>query len=78
MGAWVEGGVGSEEYSDFRCLVTRANLQRAVAHYLRGPGDSDYRPLAVDLLRGENGRIAESSRSRPRCSPLWISRRKPG
>jgi RNA polymerase sigma-70 factor, ECF subfamily len=57
--AWVEGGLGNEEYSDFRCLVTRANRQPAVANYLRRPGDSEYRALAVDMLRVEDGRIAE-------------------
>jgi len=57
--AWVEGGFGNEEYRDFRCLVTRANLQPAVANYLRRPGDSDYSALAVDLLRVEDGQIAE-------------------
>ena len=56
--AWVEG-LGNEEYSDFRCLVTRANRQPAVANYLRRPGDSEYRALAVDMLRVEDGRIAE-------------------
>jgi RNA polymerase sigma-70 factor (ECF subfamily) len=57
--AWVEGGLGNEEYSDFRGLVTRANRQPAVANYLRRPGDSEYRALAVDMLRVEDGRIAE-------------------
>ena len=57
--AWVEGGLGNEEYRDFRCLVTRANRQPAVANYLRRPGDSEYRALAVDMLRVEDGRIAE-------------------
>lgn len=59
VGAWVEGGFGNEEFRDLRCVVTRANLQPAVANYLRRPGDSDYSPLAVDLLRVEDGRIAE-------------------
>jgi RNA polymerase sigma-70 factor (ECF subfamily) len=59
VNAWVEGGLGNEEYSDFRCLATRANMQPAVANYVRRPGESDYRPLAVDLLRVEDGRIAE-------------------
>ena len=57
--AWVEGGLGNEEYRDFRGLVTHANRQPAVANYLRRPGDSEYRALAVDMLRVEDGRIAE-------------------
>jgi RNA polymerase sigma-70 factor (ECF subfamily) len=57
--AWVEGGLGNEEYRDFRCVATRANMQPAIANYLRRPGDSEYRPLAVDVLRLEGGLIAE-------------------
>ena len=42
-----------------RRVVTAANRQPAVAHYLRAPGESEYRPLALDVLRIEDGRIAE-------------------
>ena len=38
----------------------RANLQPAAAH-LRPPGESQYRPLALDVLRVEGGRVAEIS-----------------
>ena len=34
-------------------------MQPAAAHYLRPPGDMGYRPLALDVLRIEAGRIAE-------------------
>jgi RNA polymerase sigma-70 factor, ECF subfamily len=57
--AWLEGGFGTGEYRDFRCVVTRANMQPAVANYLRRPGDSEYRPLALDVLRIERGLVAE-------------------
>jgi RNA polymerase sigma-70 factor (ECF subfamily) len=57
--AWVEGGFGSEAFRDFRCLVTAANRQPAVATYVREPGTDTYRPLAIDLLRIEGGQIAE-------------------
>jgi RNA polymerase sigma-70 factor, ECF subfamily len=59
VAAWKEGGFGTEEYRDFRCLLTRANMQPAVACYLRRPGDSDHRPLAMDVLRIEDGAVAE-------------------
>jgi RNA polymerase sigma-70 factor (ECF subfamily) len=59
VAAWKEGGFGTEEYRDFRCLLTRANMQPAVACYLRRPGDSDHRPLALDVLRIEDGVVAE-------------------
>jgi RNA polymerase sigma-70 factor (ECF subfamily) len=55
----VRGGFGSPEYSDFRCALTWANRQPAVACYLRKPGWGEYRPLAIDVLRIDSGRIAE-------------------
>jgi RNA polymerase sigma-70 factor, ECF subfamily len=56
---WTEGGFGSPSYGEFRCLPTRANMQPAVANYLRRPGDSEYRALALDVLRVEDGALAE-------------------
>ena len=44
---------------DYRLVATVANGQPAVAAYLRPPGDSAYRPLAIEVLRIEDGRIAE-------------------
>jgi RNA polymerase sigma-70 factor (ECF subfamily) len=48
-------------FGELRSLATGANLQPAVAHYLRSPGASDFRPLALDVLRVEGGRVAEIS-----------------
>jgi RNA polymerase sigma-70 factor (ECF subfamily) len=59
VASWKEGGFGTEAYRDFRCVVTRANMQPAVANYLRRPGDSAYRALAMDVLRIEDGAVAE-------------------
>ena len=42
-----------------RGVVTRVNMQPAVACYVRKPGESDYRALAVDVLRIQEGAIAE-------------------
>jgi len=47
------------EFGQLRSLVAAANMQPAAAHYLRRPGDSEYRPLALDVLRVEEGRVAE-------------------
>ncbi|HMG30276.1 MAG TPA: hypothetical protein VK585_09180 [Jiangellaceae bacterium] len=44
---------------DWRCLLTSANGQPAVAMYLRRPGDSVYRAFALDVLRIANGLVAE-------------------
>jgi RNA polymerase sigma-70 factor, ECF subfamily len=59
VASWVEGGFGSDSFGHFRCVLTRANMQPAVAFYLRRAGDSEYRAFAVDVLRIENGEIAE-------------------
>jgi RNA polymerase sigma-70 factor, ECF subfamily len=47
------------EFGRLRSVVAAANRQPAAAHYLRAPGESDYRPLALDVLRIEGGRVAE-------------------
>ena len=39
--------------------MTSANTLPAAAHYLRRPADTEYRPLALDVLRLEGGRVAE-------------------
>lgn len=47
------------EFGRLRSLPTGANMQPAVGHYLRPPGGSDYQPLALDVLRVHEGRVAE-------------------
>jgi RNA polymerase sigma-70 factor, ECF subfamily len=47
------------EFGRLRSVVAAANTQPAAAHYLRPPGESEYRPLALDVLRIEGGRVAE-------------------
>jgi RNA polymerase sigma-70 factor, ECF subfamily len=46
---------------DWRLLPTRANRQPAAANYLRGPGETEFRALALDVLRFEDGKLAEIS-----------------
>jgi hypothetical protein len=53
------GGFGCGDYQDFRCILTHANRQPAVANCVRRPGDSEYRALAVDVLRIEDEAVAE-------------------
>ena len=53
---------GSEKHAapgEHGFLGARVNLQPAVAIYLRAPGEARYRPLALELLRIEEGRVAE-------------------
>jgi RNA polymerase sigma-70 factor (ECF subfamily) len=46
-------------FGSLRSVVTAANRQPAAAHYLRPPEADGYRPLALDVLRVEHGRIVE-------------------
>ena len=42
-------------FGHLRSIVAGANMQPAAAHYLRPPGESEHRPLALDVLRIEGG-----------------------
>jgi RNA polymerase sigma-70 factor (ECF subfamily) len=44
---------------DHLAVPAAANLQPAFAVYLRAPGDERYRPLALAVLRIQDGRVAE-------------------
>ncbi|UMG94870.1 RNA polymerase subunit sigma-70 [Nocardioides sp. TF02-7] len=57
--AWVDGGFGSGEYADWRCLTTTANGRPAVAMYLRRPGSPTYEAFALDVLGIADGLVAE-------------------
>jgi RNA polymerase sigma-70 factor, ECF subfamily len=59
VSAWVEGGFGTDGFGEMRCRVTRANRQPAVACWVRRPGDAQFEALAIDVLRIEDGRIAD-------------------
>ena len=56
---WVQGGFGDDAWGRLRCVLTRVNKQPAVACYLKRPDDSEYKPLAIDVLRIEGGVVAE-------------------
>ena len=57
--AWVEGGFGDDAWGHLRCVRTRVNGQPAVACYVKRADDSTYRPLVLDVLRIEDGAVAE-------------------
>jgi RNA polymerase sigma-70 factor (ECF subfamily) len=59
VAAWVEGGFGDPSWGELRCVPTRANRQPAVACYVRKPGEAAFHPLALDVLRIEDGSVAE-------------------
>jgi RNA polymerase sigma-70 factor (ECF subfamily) len=47
------------EFGQFRVVPVRANRQPAFACYLRRPGDSVFRPLGLNVLAVEDGRVVE-------------------
>jgi RNA polymerase sigma-70 factor (ECF subfamily) len=53
----------------WRTLPTRANRQPAVAHYVRRPGDIEYRAQVLEVLWVADGRSPRSPPSRLGCSP---------
>lgn len=57
--SWIDGGFGSPAFGRLRCVVTRANLQPAVACYVVEEGDPVPRAMAIDVLRIEDGMISE-------------------
>jgi len=57
---WEEGGFGDpERLGEFRCFLTHANGQPAVANYLRKPGADTFVALALDVLTITGGEITE-------------------
>ncbi len=59
MAAFTPEIFGPEAIGDFRLVPTRANMQPAAANYVRRRGDSEYRALALDVLRIEDGKVVE-------------------
>ena len=48
-----------ERLGEFRCFLTHANGQPAVANYLRKPGADTFVALALDVLTITGGEITE-------------------
>jgi RNA polymerase sigma-70 factor (ECF subfamily) len=63
------------EFGRLRSLPLSANRQPAAAHFLLRPGESQPEPLAIYVLRIEDGLIAEiSSFVYPRLFPAFLPR----
>ena len=57
---WEDAGFGDpERLGEFRCLLTFANRQPAVANYLRKPGGTTFEALALDVLTVADGKITD-------------------
>ena len=54
---------------DWRLLPTRANRMPTAASYLRRPGDTEFRAFKLDVLRIEDGAIAEITTFGPALFP---------
>jgi hypothetical protein len=57
--SWVDSGFGSDILGRWRCRLTWANRQPAIASYLRRPGDTGFRAFAVDVLTVHDGLVTE-------------------
>jgi RNA polymerase sigma-70 factor (TIGR02960 family) len=55
----LERAFGQDRDGDWRLVPTQANRMPTAASYLRRPGDSEYRAFKFDVLRIEEGAIAE-------------------
>jgi RNA polymerase sigma-70 factor (ECF subfamily) len=55
----MRGAIGPDRPGDWLLVPTRANRMPAAASYLRAHGDTLYRALKLDVLRVEEGLIAE-------------------
>jgi RNA polymerase sigma-70 factor, ECF subfamily len=60
------------EFGKLRSVAAAANLQPASAHYLHRPGESEFEPLALDVLRIEDGLVAEIHSFAMSFSPLFV------
>jgi RNA polymerase sigma-70 factor (ECF subfamily) len=69
VGAWLEGGFGTDEFGDMRCVLTRANMQPVVACYIKRSGESEYAPMALDVLAIRDGEIDEIVTFSPQLFP---------
>ena len=58
-GAAARAGFGPESEGEWLLVPTRANRQPTAASYLRAHGDTEYRAFKLDVIRVEDGAIAE-------------------
>ena len=55
----LERAFGEDRDGDWRLVPTQANRMPTAASYLRRPGDSEFRAFKFDVLRTEDGAVAE-------------------
>jgi RNA polymerase sigma-70 factor, ECF subfamily len=57
--AFIEGSRKHAMVGEYRLVPVSANRQPATAVYVRRPGDDEFRPITLEVLRIEGGKIAE-------------------
>jgi RNA polymerase sigma-70 factor (ECF subfamily) len=60
------------EFGELRSVPAAANLQPAAAQFLRRPGESDFHPLALDVLRIEDGLVVEIHSFAMSFAPIFV------
>jgi RNA polymerase sigma-70 factor (TIGR02960 family) len=67
----LERAFGEDRDGDWRLVPTMANRMPTAASYLRRPGDSEFRGFKFDMLRIEDGLIAEITTFGPALFPAF-------
>jgi RNA polymerase sigma-70 factor, ECF subfamily len=62
---------GSPQFGELRLLPVRANRQPGAANYVRAPGDTQFRAMALDVLRFEHGRLVDITAFPPELFPAF-------
>ncbi|WP_370944796.1 RNA polymerase subunit sigma-70 [Amycolatopsis sp. cg5] len=64
-------GEEAERMGDWKRVLTTANRMPAAVGYVKRPGDTEYHAWMIDVLRVENGRIAEITTFPPGLLPAF-------
>ncbi|MFD7668349.1 RNA polymerase subunit sigma-70 [Streptomyces sp. NPDC059788] len=71
IGMWRAALEGDRAWGDWHAVPLSANRQPAVANYVRLPGAPSYTAVNIDVLRIEDGRIAEITTFAPDVLPAF-------
>ena len=71
LGTLLERAFGPDREGDWRLVPTAANRMPAAASYLQRPGDSQFRAFKLDVLRIQDGLIAEITTFGPALFPAF-------
>jgi len=63
--------LGSGRDGDWRLVATRANRMPTAASYLRRWGDTEFRAFKFDVIRVDDGKVAEITTFGPELFPAF-------